>query len=273
VTEAAHQAVFIRVSARRPQATDKHKRNAIMRRSKIFAVLSAGFFVAVGSAGAQNPANDPSDRLREVLPADVAEKVLAKIAKAREHNLPAHVLEKRALKFAAKGVKPDDIAESIDEQEDRMEKTKDAIDKVRGRNKHTDDEIEAGAEAMRHGVDGAEVSELAKSAPSGRSLAVPLFVIGSLVDRGLPSDQALARVLARLQARASDRELETIAGNRPDDAGKGKGNRPADAGKPTTNPGKRLGAAKRPSAGPPAGVPGNAGKGSKPTTPPGRGKK
>jgi hypothetical protein len=269
VTERVDRAVFIHVSA----LQQNPKRNAIMRHSKIVTAIGAGFLVAVGAAGAQTPAHDPSARLREVLPADVAEKVLATIAEARQHNLPTRALEQRALKFAAKGVKPEDIAKSIDDQEDRMEKTKDAIDKVRGRNKHSDDEIEAGAEAMRHGVDGAAVSELAKSAPSGRSLAVPLFVIGSLVDRGLPSDEALARVLARLQARASDRDLETIAGNRPDDAGTGKGNRPADAGKPTTNPGKRVGAGNRPSAGPPAGVPANGGKGSKPTTPPGKGKK
>lgn len=220
--------------------------------------------VAAGTLGAQTPANDPSARLREVLPADVAEKVLATIADARAHNLPARALEQRALKFAAKGVEPNLIAKSIEQQEDRMEKAKDALDDVR---KPSSDEIEAGAEAIRQGVDGTAVSELAKSAPSGRSLAVPLFVIGSLVDRGLPSDEALARVLAKLEARASDREIEQI----PEGLGPNQGNRPATAGRPA-NPGKALGTTKT-GGGPPAGVPANGGKGAKPTTNPGKGKK
>lgn len=227
-------------------------------------VLIGATFLAAGALGAQTPANDPSARLREVLPADVADKVLATIADARAHDLPARALEQRALKFAAKGVDPSLIARSIEQQEDRMEKAKDALD---DRRKPSSDEIEAGAEAMRQGVDGAAVSELAKSAPSGRSLAVPLFVIGSLVDRGLPSDEALARVLAKLQARASDREIEQI----PEGLGPNQGNRPATAGRPA-NPGKALGTTKT-GGGPPAGVPANGGKGAKPTTNPGKGKK
>jgi hypothetical protein len=235
-----------------------------MRHLKLHSILASGILIA-GTLGAQTPSVAVSDRLREVLPADVAAHVLATIAEARERNLPAQALEQRALKFAAKGVDPKLIAKSIDEQEDRMEKAKNALDDRPGR-KVSDDEIEAGAEALRQGVDGAQVSELAKSAPSGRSLAVPLFVIGSLVDRGLPSDDALARVLARLQARASDADLEKI----PEGLGATNGNRPAAAGRPA-NPGKALGTTKSGGAGPPAGVPANGGK--KPASPPGKGKK
>ena len=241
-----------------------------MRHLKLVSILGTGILLAAATASAQTPAFDPSARLREVLPADVAQKVLATIAAARAHELPAQALEQRALKFAAKGVEPKLIAKSIADQEDRMEKARDALDDARGR-KPSGDEIEAGAEALRQGVDGAAVSELAKSAPSGRSLAVPLFVIGSLVDRGLPSDEALAKVLARLQARASDRELETIADTNTSGAGNGQSNRPANTGRPL-NPGKPAGVG-RGSAGPPAGVPANAGKGARPTIPPGKGKK
>jgi hypothetical protein len=226
-------------------------------------LIGLSVVIASGMAGAQTPAYDPSARLREVLPADVAQQVLATIADARAHELPARALEQRALKFAAKGVEPKLIARSIDQQKLRMEKAKDALDDSR---RPSHDEIEAGAEAMRQGVDGTAVSELAKNAPSGRSLAVPLFVIGSLVDRGLPSDEALSRVLARLQARASDADLEKI----PEGLGATNSNRPATAGRPD-NPGKALGTTKS-GHGPPAGIPGNGGKGAKPTNP-GKGKK
>jgi hypothetical protein len=231
-----------------------------MRYIKTVSMLAT--VIAMSAAGAQTPAADPSARLREVLPADVAERVLAKIAEARARELPAQALENRALKFAARGVPASEIERSVTNHADRMERSREAIQTARGK-KASGDEIDAGAEAMRKGVDGKQVSELAKSAPSGRSLAVPLFVIGSLVDRGLPSDAALARVQERLQQRATDRELESLPGDvargRPEVTGQERAatKRPAGAGQgrvtpPTTvprNPGK--GATTRPIPGRP----------------------
>ena len=221
------------------------------RTVRLVAALAATALVSSARLGAQTPAHDPSERLRAVLPADVAERVLARIADARAHQLPAEALENRALKFAAKGVDPTDIERSVSEQADRMEKAKQALAKGRGR-PATDDEVEAGADALRQGVKGAEVSALAKSAPSGRSLAVPLYVIGSLVDRGLPSDAALARVQERMQARASDAELERLPGELPAQAAAGQAHRPTETG-------RDLAATKRRS-----GVPANGGAGARP---------
>lgn len=231
-----------------------------MRRySQWFATLAftAALTVTAGSGlRAQAPAADPSARLRDVLPADVAERVLAVIAEARARDLPAAALENRALKFAARGVVPRDIEKSVAAHAERLEEAKDALEAGRG-SKPTGDEIEAGAEALRQGVDGAAVSALAKDAPSGRSLVMPLYVIGSLVDRGLPSDEALARVLARLQARATDAELERLPGELPAQA-RGQANRPAQTG-------PELAGTKRPAhAGPPKGVPATGGKKTKP---------
>lgn len=193
---------------------------------------------------AQLPASDPSARLREVLPADVAERVLATIAEARAVDLPAPAvtaLENRALKFASRGVPAAEVERAVREHGSRMQEARSAIETGRGR-AAAGDEIDAGAEAMRQGVDGAAVSALAKSAPSGRSLAVPLFVIGSLVERGLPSDQALLRVQERLTARATDRELERMGSEngrgRPEGAGRGMrpADRPGSTGRPENLP-------------------------------------
>lgn len=240
------------------------------RSTRILAVMSMSLsLAAVNSATAQTPAKDPSVRLKEVLPADVADRVLAKIADARARELPAAALENRALKAASRGVAPKDIEKSVDDQIERMKTSKDVLQKARGK-KPTGDEVDAGAEVMRRGVDGAKVSALAKAAPSGRSLAVPLYVVGSLMDRGLPSDSALRRVQQKLAARASDRELEGMPGKRANAAA----NKPAVTGqdlaatkKPAT-PGAAAGRA----GGPPAGIPANAGKPTAPTTPTGRGK-
>ena len=66
-------------------------------------------------------------------------------------------------------------------------------------------------------------------------MAVPLFVIGGLVERGLPADEALARVRERLLARVPDTELERmpneVTRGRPE--GVGPGARPVPVDRPT----------------------------------------
>jgi len=253
----------------RPQKDVPQYRNPLprgdetyMNNFRTFVLLTATVLVAQQSS-AQGPAKDPSARLREVLPAAVAQRVLARIADARAHQLPAAALENRALKFAAKGVDPNDIERSVNEQAERMESARSALLSGRGSNP-AGDEIEAGAEAMRKGVDGASVALLAKSAPHDRSLAVPLFVIGSLTDRGLPSDQALQRVLTRLNARASDTDLEGMPGELPPQAIAGQANRPADRGREFGQSHKPATTGRPATAGPPAGIPGNGGSKSNP---------
>lgn len=230
----------------------------LIRKSTL--LFMAAFAIASNASG-QTPANDPSARLREVLPADVAQRVLDRIAAARAHQLPAVALENRALKFAARGVAPLDIERSVNEQADRMEAARAAIASGRGSNA-SGDEIDAGAEAMRKGVSGSAVSTLAKSAPQNRSLAVPLFVIGSLTDRGLSADEALKRVVARLQAKASDSDLESmpasLGSQGAEGAARGVGGMGSANGRGPTTTGRPA------SAGPPAGVPGNGGAKSNP---------
>jgi hypothetical protein len=221
-----------------------------MNNMRFFSLALVAMMSVAGVSIAQTPAKDPSARLREVLPADVAQRVLARIADARAHQLPAEALENRALKFAAKGVDPKSIERSVNEQADRMENARAAL--------------EAGAEAMRKGIDGASVSLLAKSAPSGRSLAVPLFVIGSLADRGLTSDQAMERVLQRLKDHASDSDLESMPGLLPAQAAAGQANRPTSTGRDFGQSHRPASAGRPATAGPPAGVPGNGGSKSNP---------
>jgi len=219
-------------------------------------------------ASSQAPAKDPAARLREVLPPDVAQRVLARIADARARQLPAEALENRALKFAAKGVDAASIERSVSEQAARMEVARSAIAGSR-QSKADGDEIEAGAEALRKGMVAGSIELLARSAPSGRSLAVPLFVIASLTDRGLPSDQAVQRVLSRLQARASDADLETMPGQLPPQAQNGQGNDKGGLSGRDFGQSHRHATGRPEAAGPPAGVPGNAGR----KTNPGRGRK
>lgn len=224
--------------------------------SRVLMGLLLGVLVAP-SLSAQ--AADPSARLREVLPPAVAERVLETIAKARERELPpaaVTALENRALKFASRGVAPEQVERAVREHGLRMQDARQAIETGRGA-RAAGEEIDAGAEVMRQGVDAAGVSALAKSAPSGRSLAVPLFVVASLMERGLPADQALAQVQDRMRARASDVELERMlrdrdrASNRSTPPGLQPGERPNAPGRPSSAPAPQP--RRTPPSAPPAG--------------------
>ena len=186
-------------------------------------VVVASCLIAAPLA-AQTPAADPSTRLRAVLPADVAERVLGRIAEARARELPAQALEHRALELAAKGVAPADIEAGIGRHAERLDRARAALVQG-GRARPTDAETEAAELVLHHGAGGAAVSALAQAAPSGRSLAVPLLVLSQLMDRGLPSDQALERVHAALVDRTSpvaDR-MPSHAPGRPGNIPSGRG--------------------------------------------------
>ena len=228
----------------------KHIKVVLITGLALFAVT--GGSTRTSAQGAAVQIVDPATRIHTVLPADAARQVLAVIAEARAINLPSEAIANRSLKFAARGIAPRDITRAAVEQLARMRSMRDMLGLARSA-APSSDEIEAGAEALREGVAAADVSKLAQSAPSGRSLTVPLYVIGSLVSRGLPSDEALQRVQSKLLARASDADIEaagrdaaTPHGASGEEHGRGLG-----AGQ-SGSVGSRVN-------GPPAGVPGNAG--------------
>ncbi len=169
--------------------------------------LAAMLLLATGSLGAQEPARSFSERLGERLPSAEAVRVHASVESARALALPTEVLEHLALELIAKDAPAAVVAARVELRLELLGKARAAIRDARG-GEAANGEIAAGAEAMRRGVSGSEIAELARAAPSGRSLAVPLLVMSELVDRGLPSDAALARVSARLLARAGDADLQ-----------------------------------------------------------------
>ena len=231
----------------------------------LFLLATATIAPTLEAQSTDSRAFDPSARLREVLPPEVAAHVLAVIAGARSNGLPAGALEQRALKFAARGVSAAEIARAVTEQAERQARVKTLLEAVRGT--ASDDEVDAGAEAIREGLDGHDVSALAKSAPSGRSLTIPLYVLGSLTSRGLPSDQALARVSHSLAAGAGDAELEALPAQALNSRGGVAGETGRDLGA-ARRPASAPGASGSPSGGPPASVPANGGARTHPGGPP-----
>jgi len=169
---------------------------------------------------------DPMARLAEVLPANVREQVLERIEAARSRELPEQAMANVALEGVAKGRSGEEVLAAVELLVADMGRAQEALQAAG--HAPAEGEIQAATAAMRMGVDGASVSELARSGPSGRSLTVPLLVLGGLAERGLPSDDALAAVRDRLTARANDAEL---LGAFPELGGRfGRGVRPDQAG-------------------------------------------
>lgn len=235
-------------------------------------LLALAMMTAGTAFAAQGGAADPSARLSAVLPAATAKHVIALVKTARAEGLPADALANRSLKFAARGIAPAAISKAADEQLARMRSARDVLRGAR-RVAPSGAEIEAGAEALREGVGARDVASLARSAPAGRSLAVPLYVVGSLVSSGVSSHDALQRVTAKLQARASDSDLEVTgrdaaASHRSADDGRGDGagsDHSGGVGAPAASPsGQGHG------RGPPASPPGKGRDHGPPSTPPGQ---
>jgi hypothetical protein len=189
----------------------------------IGSIVATAAFLVPAAVAAQV---DPLERLAEVLPPDVAEQVLVRVESARSRDLPAQAMANLALEGVAKGRSAAEVLAAVELLGADMGRAQEALQAAG--HAPGEGEIEAGTAALRMGVDGAAISELARSGPSGRSLAVPLLVLGGLAERGLPADQALAAVRDRLQARADD---SALLGAFPDVArGLGAGMRPDQVG-------------------------------------------
>lgn len=190
---------------------------------KIGSMFAVALVLLPAGAAAQT---DPLERLADVLPADVAEQVLARVQSARARDLPAQAMANLALEGVAKGRSGAEVLAAVELLVTDMGRAQQALQAAG--HAPAAGEIEAATAALRMGVDGTAVSELARSGASGRSLAVPLLVLGGLTERGLPWERALAAVRDRLQARADDAAL---LGAFPDVArGLGAGMRPDQVG-------------------------------------------
>ena len=148
----------------------------------------------------------PTERLQDVLPPEIAAQVVQKIEDARARGIPGDAIATLALEGVTKDRSPEEVLDAVETLSTDLTEALDALEGA-GDRQPEGGEVEAATAAMRMGVDGEAVSELAMSQPSGRSLAVPLLVVGGLVERGLPSDDALASVRSRLEAGVTDGEL------------------------------------------------------------------
>jgi len=162
-----------------------------------------------GRALAQVP-EEGNAKILQVLPEDAAHQVIQTLDEARRHRLPVTILQRRAVELSAKGVGADRIVEALADCTERFNLALTALERGRS-TQPTGEEIEAGATALRSGMDTATLSGFARSAPGNRSLALPLLMVASLTDHNVPTNTAVSQVLSGLVAGKSDQELATLA--------------------------------------------------------------
>lgn len=150
-----------------------------------------------------------SARLKKLLPRATAERVLASISAARSKGLPASALENRALKYAAKDVKPKDIDDAIAADAEAMAKAR-QIFTAAGWRDPSAQEIDVAAQLLGEGADSASIGALAQFAAAGRPIDVPLHVSAELAAASSSPNETLARVEDRVRSGASDAQLEQM---------------------------------------------------------------
>jgi hypothetical protein len=181
---------------------------------------------ATGSAGGevQGKINVPA-----TYSAESKTKIEAAFSAAHAKNLPDQLLRDRLTEEQAKNTGEADVVATIQKLETQLEASNDALVQA-GRQAPSADEVSAAAAAIDHGVTAAQISALAKQAPADRSLAVAFTTLNKLAARGDPIDQALASVQAKLEAKATDDAIATLAAEAANAAA------PAAAVAPAINP-------------------------------------
>ncbi len=169
--------------------------------------------LALRAQSASPSGSEPADsrggsgaRLLAVLPAEIAQRVLRLASDARSHRLPGAAIESAALEMRAKGASPKLVERRVTVFARMLADAQAAMTLARD-TAPTDAEITAAAASLARGVTPAALHDFVARAPRERSLALPLFVVSSLVDRGLAPRDALQRVDVAMSARATDEEL------------------------------------------------------------------
>jgi hypothetical protein len=175
---------------------------------QLFCVIG-GLVLLTGPVLAQIPPQIEA-KLRRTLPPQAGEELIRQLDLARQRGLPLAALEQRALELSLKGLPAEVIVRAVAVSAGRLDSARTALSQAREA-KATAEEIDAGAVALGKGLSDSALSDFARSAPTGRSLAVPLLVVASLVDQGVSVDGAVGRVLNGLSGWRSDEELVALA--------------------------------------------------------------
>lgn len=144
----------------------------------------AGLAAGPSAARAQDEASDA--RLRSALSAGETQRIRELARDLEREGIPPALIRRKALEGVAKGVPPDRIAAAVEDYAGRLREARALIGPQR-----TGASFAAAAEAARRGVPPEAIRDLAQRRDRQRELAVPLIVLGDLVEAGVPAGNAL----------------------------------------------------------------------------------
>lgn len=124
---------------------------------------------------------------------------------ARADSVPLRALEDKALEGAAKRVPGARIVAAVERLAAELRQARSLLRGAAPAAPISDGEIIAAAAVLRRGVAATEIAALRRDVPAATDLEIPFAVLGALVERGVPLDEARA-VLEHLVASGASQE-------------------------------------------------------------------
>lgn len=137
------------------------------------------------------------ERAEGAAQAQAEARIAVALETAAEAQIPASLLERKMQEGRAKGISEAGIATAVEAQLDGLLRAQEALARA-GAHLVTEGELLLTADALELGVSQEALMAVRNEAPQNRRL-VATAVLASLVQLGLASDQALARVSSALQ--------------------------------------------------------------------------
>lgn len=147
-------------------------------------IPTAALMLLPATLRAQNPA------LSERVDAATRSVVEPILEAAALDSLPVRALESKVLEGVAKGRPTEQIARVVTELADDFRRVRSELRAALPAERISDGEVVAAALATRQGVGLEAVRSLWQAKPDGESLEIPLTVLGDLVRRGVPVEDA-----------------------------------------------------------------------------------
>ncbi|UCF20395.1 MAG: hypothetical protein JSU87_03035 [Gemmatimonadota bacterium] len=145
------------------------------------------------------------ERIRQAFPAEAVSRIEGILAESEAAGVPTGPLYAKALEGVAKGVPADRVVAALNAYAEHLQNALSLVGAGHGAAA-----VVAGADALRRGVPVEAVRSLA-SQYSG-DLAVPLVVMGDLIETGVPADGAYEVVQDALQKQQTPEEMLAIPG-------------------------------------------------------------
>ncbi len=155
----------------------------------------------LAGSGALQAQDESRERLRLAYPSAAAE-IDGLLARAEAAGVPTEPLTSKGLEGAAKGVPAERVVAVMSSYAERLGEARSLLGPER-----PTAELVAGADALRRGVPQDAVRHLHAR---GGELAVPLVVMGDLMELGMPAEHALRIVERALQQHQNTDEMLVI---------------------------------------------------------------